>query len=98
MMNIRVRGDFSRICGSELRSLTRSAAAHGGLRSEDVMVCSIFTLSKSCGSHTPMAICGSVEVRVISSGTFSIPPTTCLSKKPRMLASADCSFRGAKSR
>ena len=104
MMNIRVQGDVSRICFSELRSLTRCATAHSShasmhinVRSEDVMAWSIFTISGSRGPRPPMTILCSSKARVISSGTLSIPPTTCLTKEPRILAT-DCSFRAAKSR
>jgi len=62
MMNIPVCGDDSRICWSELRSLIRFATAHLSeasmhinVRSEDVIVCSIFTISGSCGPRLVLA-------------------------------------------
>ena len=62
VMNILVLRDFSRICFSESRILTRWTAAHSSkasihtnVRYEDVMVCSIFTISRSCGPRPPMA-------------------------------------------
>jgi len=88
----------------ELRSLTRSSAAYSpkppmytNVRSEGSVACSIFTISGSRGAHPPIAVFCSCKARVISFRTFSILPSTCLCKEPRVLAT-DCSISAAKSR
>ena len=57
MMAIRIQGDLSRICWSELWRLARCAAEHSSrasmhtnVHSEDVMACSIFTVAGNRGS------------------------------------------------
>ena len=104
VINTRVCGDFLRICFSESRSLVRWTATHLSRASihiyrcsEDVMACSIFTISGSCGPGPRLPISSCRKARDISSGNIFIPPMTCFNKEPRILV-ADCSFRVAKSK
>ena len=91
VMNIRAPGDLSRIWFSEPLILSQYTAAHSSrasmhtnMRCEDVMSCSIFTISVSYGPRPPMAFFCSWKPRDISSGIVSIPLTICSSKEPSM--------------
>ena len=102
--NIRTPGDFSVIFFNYSKSRNRCTAVHSSGASMtinvgmvDVMSCRIITISLSCGLRPQRAFFCSFEARHISSGTLSIPPTTCFSMGPSILVEG-CSFRAAKSK
>ena len=102
--NIRAPRDCSRISFRESKSRSRWAAVHSSSASiiinvcrDDVMSCSIFTISVSRCLRPLTTLFCSCKAHNISSGILSIPLITWLSTEPSILV-ADCSFRAAKSK
>jgi len=102
--NTRVPGDFCRISFKESKSRYRCKAVHSSRASitmnvgcEDVMICSILTISPSCGLRPLTTLFCSRKARHISSGTPPAPLIICFIKEPSILVVV-CSPRAAKSK
>ena len=86
-MNIRVPGDFSKICWSELRNWTRytamglsRASIYTNVLNEGMMTCSIFTISGNRDLCPPIAFPSSRKARGIFLRNFSSPLNVGLEK------------------